>query len=64
MDEFGNKLDDPYPDSYYVLMIFIAAFHRAVLYGQFVAIMAFFARISDPVSIWFEIPLEGYYGFG
>ena len=34
---------------YYTLMIVIAAFHRAVLYGQFVAIMAFFARISDPV---------------
>ena len=29
-------------------MIFISAIHRAVLYGMFVAIMAFFARISDP----------------
>jgi len=41
--------DGSFPPEYYVLMIFISAIHRAVLYGMFVAIMAFFARISDPV---------------
>jgi len=41
--------DGSFLPEYYVLMIFISAVHRAVLYGMFVAIMAFFARISDPV---------------
>ena len=36
---------------YYVLMIFISAIHRGILYGMFLAIMGFFAKISDPVSI-------------
>ena len=43
-------VDGSFPPEYYILMIFISAVHRAVLYGMFVAIMAFFARISDPVS--------------
>ena len=31
-------------------MIFISAIHRGILYGMFLAIMGFFAKISDPVS--------------
>ena len=46
-----HPTDGSFPPEYYVLMIFISAIHRAVLYGMFVAIMAFFARISDPVII-------------
>merc|ERR1712076_221404 len=42
--------DKSFPEEYYVLMIFISAIHRAILYGMFVAIMAFFAKISDPVG--------------
>ena len=40
---------------YYVLMIFISAIHRGILYGMFLAIMGFFAKISDPVSIYLYI---------
>jgi len=37
-----------FPTIYYVLVIGIFAIHRVTLYAMFVAIMAFFARISDP----------------
>jgi len=33
---------------YYVIVIAVMALHRVALYAMFVAIMAFFARISDP----------------
>eukprot|EP00092_Neocalanus_flemingeri_P010786 GFUD01011615.1.p1 GENE.GFUD01011615.1~~GFUD01011615.1.p1 ORF type:complete len:566 (-),score=82.48 GFUD01011615.1:146-1843(-) len=37
-----------FPTYYYVIIIAIFALHRVALYAMFVAIMAFFARISDP----------------
>ena len=45
---FYKQEDGSYPMEYYVLMIFISAIHRAVLYGMGVGLVAFFARISDP----------------
>merc|ERR1712128_417215 len=33
---------------YYTIVIGILALHRCALYAMFVAIMAFFARVSDP----------------
>ena len=45
---FYQQDDGTFPMEYYVLMIFISAIHRAVLYGMFVGLIAFFARISDP----------------
>ena len=44
------KLEDgSFPGYYYALVIGVAAVHRATVYAMFVALMAFFARISDPV---------------
>jgi PAT family acetyl-CoA transporter-like MFS transporter 1 len=40
--------DGGLPTAYYVLVIALFAIHRVFLYAMFVAIMAFFARISDP----------------
>jgi len=40
--------DGGLPTAYYVLVIAMYAVHRVFLYAMFVAIMAFFARISDP----------------
>lgn len=40
--------DGGFPTHYYVLVIGVMALHRCGLYAMFVAIMAFFARISDP----------------
>lgn len=37
-----------FPTFYYVIVIGVFALHRVALYAMFVAIMAFFARISDP----------------
>jgi len=37
-----------FPTFYYVLVIGVFALHRVALYAMFVAVMAFFARISDP----------------
>ena len=37
-----------FPTFYYVIIIGVFAIHRVTLYAMFVAIMAFFARISDP----------------
>jgi len=37
-----------FPTFYYVIVIGVFAIHRVTLYAMFVAIMAFFARISDP----------------
>jgi len=37
-----------FPTYYYVIIIGVFAIHRVTLYAMFVAIMAFFARISDP----------------
>jgi len=37
-----------FPTFYYVIVIGVFAIHRIALYAMFVAIMAFFARISDP----------------
>jgi PAT family acetyl-CoA transporter-like MFS transporter 1 len=37
-----------FPTHYYALVIGVFALHRASLFAMFVAIMAFFARISDP----------------
>ena len=43
------KLDDgTFPLHYYLLVVFIYALHQVAFYSMFVAIMAFFARISDP----------------
>jgi len=40
--------DGGFPLYYYVILIAVKALHRVALYAMFVAIMAFFARISDP----------------
>jgi len=40
--------DGGFPTYYYVIVIGIFALHRVAVYAMFVAIMAFFARISDP----------------
>ena len=40
--------DGGFPIYYYVILIGAMALHRVFLYAMFVAIMAFFARISDP----------------
>lgn len=40
--------DGGFPTFYYVIVIAVFAIHRITLYAMFVAIMAFFARISDP----------------
>lgn len=40
--------DGVLPTPYYVLVIALFAIHRVFLYAMFVAIMAFFAKISDP----------------
>ena len=45
---FYKHEDGSFPMEYYILMIFISAIHRAVLYGMGVGLVAFFARISDP----------------
>lgn len=43
------KLEDgTFPMHFYGLVLFIYALHQVTLYSMFVAIMAFFARISDP----------------
>lgn len=43
------KLEDgSFPMHFYGLVLFIYALHQVTLYSMFVAIMAFFARISDP----------------
>merc|ERR1712083_369271 len=43
------KLEDgSFPISYYGMVLFVYALHGVTLYSMFVAIMAFFARISDP----------------
>ena len=43
------KLEDgSFPLHYYLLVVFIYAVHQVAFYSMFVAIMAFFARISDP----------------
>ena len=41
--------DGSLPYYFYVLLIAVLALHRIALYAMFVAIMSFFARISDPV---------------
>ena len=41
--------DGGFPTYYYALVIGVSAVHRAFVYAMFVAQMAFFARISDPV---------------
>lgn len=40
--------DGGFPTHYYVFVIGVFALHRVAIYAMFVAIMAFFARISDP----------------
>ena len=43
------KLEDAsFPLSYYGLILVVFALHQVTLYSMFVAVMAFFARISDP----------------
>ncbi|KAB0800755.1 hypothetical protein PPYR_06494 [Photinus pyralis] len=37
------------PMSYYILLLICYALHQICVYSMFVAIMAFFARISDPI---------------
>lgn len=39
-------------------MIFISAIHRGILYGMFLAIMGFFAKISDPVSLFHALNIS------
>ena len=41
--------DGSFSGSYYVLLTVVYAAHRITLYGMFLGIVAFFARISDPV---------------
>ncbi|GLH02093.1 Acetyl-coenzyme A transporter 1 [Gryllus bimaculatus] len=41
-------VDGVVPMYYYILLICIYAFHQVTLYSMFVAVMAFFARVSDP----------------
>jgi len=41
--------DDSFPAYFYALIIAVFAIHRAVVYAMFVSMMAFFARVSDPV---------------
>lgn len=36
------------PHYYYVLLLLVYSLHQVALYSMFVAVMAFFARISDP----------------
>ena len=43
------KLDDEFPAYFYILLTSIYVLHRLTTYCMFVAIMAFFARISDPL---------------
>lgn len=43
------KLDEGFPAYFYILLTSIYVLHRISLYCMFVAIMAFFARISDPL---------------
>jgi len=40
--------DGSFPLYYYGLVLFVYALHQVTLYSMFVAIMAFFAKISDP----------------
>ena len=41
--------DESFPAYFYALVIAVFAIHRAVVYAMFVSMMAFFARVSDPV---------------
>merc|ERR1719245_72147 len=41
-------LDGTFPLSYYCLLIAVYGIYQVTLYSMFVAIMAFFAKISDP----------------
>ena len=44
------KLDDgSFPSYYYAVLTGLFVLHRISLYIMFVAVMAFFARISDPL---------------
>ena len=44
------KLEDgSFPSYYYAVLTCIFVLHRITLYIMFVAVMAFFARISDPL---------------
>lgn len=40
--------DGLYPAHYYGVLILIYAIHQVALYSMFVAVMAFFAKVSDP----------------
>ncbi len=37
-----------FPASYFVLLLAVYALHQVALYGMFVAMMAFNAKVSDP----------------
>ena len=41
--------DGSFPAEYYILLTIVYAVHRITLYAMFLGIVAFFARISDPV---------------
>ena len=41
--------DGTFPSYYYVLLTLVYAVHRITLYGMFLGVVAFNARISDPV---------------
>ena len=41
--------DDTFPGYYYVVLTVVYAVHRITLYGMFLGLVAFFARISDKV---------------
>ena len=43
------KLDEGFPSYFYVLLTSVYVLHRMSLYCMFVASMAFFARMSDPL---------------
>nr|CAG4644720.1 EOG090X04K8 [Leptodora kindtii] len=40
--------DDQFPFYYYLIVLIIYAVHQVAVYSMFVAVMAFFAKVSDP----------------
>ena len=41
--------DESFPNYYYIILTIVYAVHRITLYAMFLGVVAFFARISDPV---------------
>jgi len=46
---FRDETDQSFPGYYYCLVVAVYAVYQVTVYSMFVSIMAFFARVSDPV---------------